>query len=129
MIRDFLIDVAVSLFFAYVWLIGKGSSANVLIEAVPGGITVVIGFVGADSMLVPFRCEHTFTADRLKTFSDSTNPRKQVDKTEGGLTFRALGQKRLQVHELPVGKPRDSFALHPPIHGFSAMCRANLIQL
>ncbi|MNF00917.1 hypothetical protein D3C80_1998220 [compost metagenome] len=91
MIRDNLIDVAVSLFFAYIRLIGEGCSADVLIEAVPSGVTVVIGFVGADSVLIPFGCEHAFTADCLKTFANPTNPRKQIDEAEGRLTSGALG--------------------------------------
>ncbi len=62
-----------------------GNQPDITVELMPGGIAVVIGFIGAHRFFIPLAGEYALATNLLKAAANSPDAGKQIDK----LTARA----------------------------------------
>lgn len=95
MIRDFFIYMGIhKITIIIVW---HRDFTDVRVELVMCFITVPIGLIGSYCLFIPFTGKDTLATNIFETFTNATDPSKQVNKLELILTvmFRGGGDQPL----------------------------------
>ncbi len=70
----------------YRFIVGQtfrlGDLTDIGIEMMLKRIAVVVSFIGADRLFIPFTGEYALAADRLEPLTNAANTGKKIDKTK-----------------------------------------------
>ncbi|AOE61807.1 hypothetical protein AXG94_08570 [Pseudomonas corrugata] len=90
MIRNLTINMPVRLLITHLRFVRESNRANIQIETMPDRIAKMIRLVGFNCVFVPLRREQTFATDGFKTFSNTSDPSKKINKCKRRFMVQTL---------------------------------------
>ena len=94
MLRYVLANMLRRFAIAHAVAVAQRNIANIFIEMMPLRIAVIIGFIGAYRVFIPFAGKHALPAYRFKATANSADPGEEIDKTKG--IMRMVCRRRWQ---------------------------------